>query len=304
MKEAKHPAVATTPAGLRAPLPSVTEDKNRKGCASTYRGVRQRPWGRCGPDAYALFPPGADTPSARWTHSWAAEIRDPNRGARLWLGTFDSAEEAARAYDAAARAIRGPGAKTNFEYSPDEPLPRIEYPTHPGQACVVHLPPRPGRLTPATNTQLPPGGGTSRQRAAAAAAAAAAATSQQRDMTPPSPPAQRDEALVEAQPLHGRAGPGGESPVAGMGGEGGLAAGSFKSSYGSLMDASGMAAFLDAGTGRLLASESPGQAMGVLLGGFNQPGTSFPRSLGLVSDYMMGTSLDVRSPAWSDRMRD
>ncbi|KAK2395885.1 ethylene-responsive transcription factor ERF017 [Trifolium repens] len=74
--------------------------------SSLYRGVRKRKWGK-----------------------YVSEIRLPNSRQRIWLGSFDTAEKAARAFDAATFCLRGSGAKFNFPSNPPD-IPGARSMTH------------------------------------------------------------------------------------------------------------------------------------------------------------------------------
>ncbi|CAL0325490.1 unnamed protein product [Lupinus luteus] len=70
-------------------------NENTKERSCQFKGIRKRKWGK-----------------------WVSEIRLPNSRQRIWLGSFDSAEKAARAFDAATFCLRGRNARFNF---PDDP---------------------------------------------------------------------------------------------------------------------------------------------------------------------------------------
>ncbi|KEH37603.1 putative transcription factor AP2-EREBP family [Medicago truncatula] len=74
---------------------NVEKPTTERSDSSLYRGVRKRKWGK-----------------------YVSEIRLPNSRQRIWLGSYDSAEKAARAFDAAMFCLRGSGAKFNFPNDP------------------------------------------------------------------------------------------------------------------------------------------------------------------------------------------
>ncbi|ESW10625.1 hypothetical protein PHAVU_009G225000 [Phaseolus vulgaris] len=75
--------------------PGGVEKSAEERSSTSYRGVRKRKWGK-----------------------YVSEIRLPNSRQRIWLGSYDSAEKAARAFDAAMFCLRGSGAKFNFPSDP------------------------------------------------------------------------------------------------------------------------------------------------------------------------------------------